>query len=70
MIKELREIENAYMELFCQKESFGSIDFFANQILQEMYDHNVTQIKELTSEENMKLGFDFVGEETELFYLE
>ena len=54
MIKELRKIENAYMELFCQKEPSGSKDFFVNHIVKEMYDHNFTLIRELTNEENMK----------------
>lgn len=54
MLEKLRGIEDAYMELLCEKESTGSTDIYSNSFVHEIYAWNFTLVKKLTSEEDIK----------------
>jgi spore maturation protein CgeE len=56
MLKKLREIEDDYIELFCQKKTTSNIESFSNNFTRGMYDHNFALIKNLTNEADVK-GF-------------
>lgn len=44
MLKKLREIEDDYIELFCQKKTTSNIESFSNNFTRGMYDHNFALI--------------------------
>lgn len=55
MINTLREMEDAYVELFSQKESSGGVDFFINSLVPEMYDLTFTLVKEPISQSDLRV---------------
>ncbi len=49
MISKLRKIEDAYIELFCEKQSFPDRNMFSNSIIPEMYCHNFVLFQDVAN---------------------
>ncbi len=54
MINGLREIEDAYMELFCQKQAFSNMHIFSNNAIPGMYCHNFVLFQDVAKQEDIK----------------
>lgn len=54
MINRLREVEDAYLELFGQKQSFPGMDVFSNSAILGMYCHNFVLFHDIAGQEDAK----------------
>ena len=54
MINRLREIEDAYTELFCEKQSFPGRDIFSDSAIPGMYCHNFVLFQDFANQEGVR----------------
>ncbi len=54
MINRLREIEDAYTELFCKKQSFPGRDVFSDSAIPGMYCHNFVLFQDAANQEGVR----------------
>ena len=54
MISRLREIEDAYTELFCEKQSFSGRDIFSDSTIPGMYCHNFVLFQDVANQEGIR----------------
>ncbi len=54
MISRLREIEDAYTELFCEKQSFHGRDIFSDSTIPGMYCHNFVLFQDVANQEDIR----------------